>query len=1450
MAPTTTRTSSTLSSSYDKEGLRTGMSGKLWKLNDKGLLKGSRPWKCRWASSDGVTIDVWASEERNGQPKYSLSLFNCIVEEHHYYPNRKHVFTVHSKDKGTSGLRLTLSSDNVMDYEEWVSFLTRFTEMGDDEDDEGTQVDGYEGGEIEEESTEDLQMKFIKNFFSRHNVSSSHINPIISVKNLEELLVEISGVQTTEQTDLIMKYFFRRTGMVAQLVSLEDFLEFLDVFQNRTAMTLSSTALPSSLTGKEEQDVKTSLGNHYSENSFTLGIVDPILRSIDMTPSMVMLMRAEIPNVKNISMVEGPPASSPVYMNGHSYWNDKYQRLLKEVSKTNSMEDGVESDGDHQDRKEDDNKDKTSDEEDDEDREPTKGEILDNVSACLQLAAFQGAFLHTAVEGAHIIVDEYTLPDKFKSTHVLHHHHHSVDKEQSEKNVETEFQNVEIQSSSGTSAHDTLSFSDFDEAAAKPIAVSLSDYYKRQIGNDSPATASHKSKDFDNEISFSSSEGSSVNQAEDIDGSENGPTTRKAKDDQVHIDADHIYKGLIFSVVACKPDPNVDRVPTEQRLKQLAATDVILHKSTSNEHRGALAFQHVLGKSPQKSMLCSALSTFVDYGGFRVHVMCPLSLSEDSAVLGGPAEEPNMHVEGLLSDLLNRMNIDSLSETATNTTGDLFESSGPQQTGHVFPDGVEVHVDENGDDYVINLAHLLPMEIPRPHTSDIQTRRIRPEFLSKYPHKFKTDCMTTVQVDEADSLVGGGDSHEEKQSGAMHDIIAAADGRAAVAKAKPLLQAMGRFYTSALPDLVRALDSLSTLPFDSYSLSQCFHSYGAGMHHMGTVYSMSKSRTVRRLILSEAVARSCKVIVNNILRQILRKEKANATVAEMRERSEKNDYVEHMNDVQRQKEERLLDFFNLVFGSSQESSTFWRSTLPDAVYQKFSLVVPSSLQALNKAQFMHLPQLFLAMQYHIGIQFLDHCKYPFEQPLDKPFTRNDVIHFFLPAAKSLSHSNNQVLSAGYVGFLDAIAESFLGADLPNEATRLFRLRLSLQLSSACKYTSHKSAKSIALTSYKLALALYTQGDYEAAVKAIDADMAQRPRYTALNGRFLTLLMSCHFLNGNLSKAMEAFDAGTVVYNYSLGPHHPIQAIHMDVLADLYRMSGNYKHCSLMLTMACEVSEQTNGDSHVTTARYTYKIAANSYALAYNGDKEYRSLHLENALDLFQEALSVYQSIETSGADVKAEILNCMYAIVVITKDLRRIDDAMDRLEEAEDFIKSTYLVGDLDSRDLAIIPLVAISTLSLLVDFLMRRNECKRALATIKIIRKSVLSRPSHFFDIHEIIAKLSCKILSLLLSSQTYATRNLINVICEEVESADEPGYGVDALDAWSNARAQVLVGMLQEDPETFFASIVEGLLKGEIEANNAKEPTKGRRRSTIAVTASSFALQMAVIVRLARSV
>ena len=66
------------------------------------------------------------------------------------------------------------------------------------------------------------------------------------------------------------------------------------------------------------------------------------------------------------------------------------------------------------------------------------------------------------------------------------------------------------------------------------------------------------------------------------------------------------------------------------------------------------------------------------------------------------------------------------------------------------------------------------------------------------------------------------------------------------------------------------------------------------------------------MLLTEAIARTCKVILNNLLRKLVRRDKTSTIVASCRERSTYEDYEELMKANSRRKEDQVLDFFNLV----------------------------------------------------------------------------------------------------------------------------------------------------------------------------------------------------------------------------------------------------------------------------------------------------------------------------------------------------------------------------------------------------------------------------------------------------------------------------------------------------------------------------------------------------------
>ena len=291
--------------------------------------------------------------------------------------------------------------------------------------------------------------------------------------------------------------------------------------------------------------------------------------------------------------------------------------------------------------------------------------------------------------------------------------------------------------------------------------------------------------------------------------------------------------------------------------------------------------------------------------------------------------------------------------------------------------------------YVVNLAHLLPMGF-RPHTSIF--RPAAPKF---YWHIHRSSPQLRGQTVFLKARKSG------KSGGIAHDIIAAAG--AAVAKAAPLFSA---FLHSRSSGTSAGTGLIVDHAFDSFSGVNA-SLYGVGVHHMGTVY-LSKSRTTRKFSSGRVWRASSSTM------SCARAGEA-TLVAEMRERSEREDYIEH----ERCAEAKRSASFLILFSARVRSHPRSRSTLPDAVYQ--ILTSSTFLVAGDKRNSFTCLNCSWP-QYHIGILF----------PIVEQYQafQHDVNSSQWPEPAHM---------VPYVGFLDVLAESFLGADLPDEAVRLFRL---------------------------------------------------------------------------------------------------------------------------------------------------------------------------------------------------------------------------------------------------------------------------------------------------------------------------------------------------------------------------------------------------------------------------
>ncbi|KAJ5074990.1 clustered mitochondria protein [Anaeramoeba ignava] len=77
----------------------------------------------------------------------------------------------------------------------------------------------------------------------------------------------------------------------------------------------------------------------------------------------------------------------------------------------------------------------------------------------------------------------------------------------------------------------------------------------------------------------------------------------------------------------------------------------------------------------------------------------------------------------------------------------------------------------------------------------------------------------------------------------------------------------------------------------------------------------------------------------------------------------------------------IIDFFNLVLGSSEECEMYWDVVLIPGVLKKFGFKADFSM--------IHKPALFLALQFHSGVEFVDTDEYDFSK--ENPIERNDFV---------------------------------------------------------------------------------------------------------------------------------------------------------------------------------------------------------------------------------------------------------------------------------------------------------------------------------------------------------------------------------------------------------------------------------------------------------------------------
>jgi tetratricopeptide (TPR) repeat protein len=465
-----------------------------------------------------------------------------------------------------------------------------------------------------------------------------------------------------------------------------------------------------------------------------------------------------------------------------------------------------------------------------------------------------------------------------------------------------------------------------------------------------------------------------------------------------------------------------------------------------------------------------------------------------------------------------------------------------------------------------------------------------------------------------------------------------------------------------------------------------------------------------------------------------------------------------------------------------------------------------------------------------------------------PFNTQQIEEYFIPSAKV------QLSVPGEVGQLSALGDVLTMHGFYREAACALKLRRALQGAlfaeqdplSTQRVKTAPPVHQLAMghTTYQLALAQYLSGQVHAAHRTLRKYMSHAARYHPVTGRMLTLLMCIAFHTGQAQAAVQYFDAAQEVYTYTLGPNHPVIAMHIACLGELYQQAAAYQQARVMKLLSHVSAQKALGERHIITAMIEYRLAAYFVEL----QDHYTAMPLlENCVDVFSAAI-------VEGGRFQYEAAVCLYNLASCAAALGDVDRA------GQLALRSVEIAGKVDWKKHNCYPMIA-SSYFLLGDLALQKNHGAAAVGLLEqcwaVFQKVPASFPQRKWA-GEVMAALSRRILSLLVAALPMAVRSLFDSVVSEWHRQQAAHYApmspykrfttldatspLSALDdditvstmaepdypqrlaaqaaAWERACAAVFKAMLQTSPGKFFEVLVQGIRERAISGQGERYP------------------------------
>lgn len=1433
----------TLAKDFDQEGKRLAARGVVSKLS-VGVF--GRRWKKRFAYCDERKLLLWDGDKPgNSDPKTGFNISNCTFTE--CSADKLYAFEVVDT---TSQQKATIALQDARSYEIWHELFTRQSiraKVTQNKDEALAQAQLQKQLEIEKLEDKNKDDQILTEFFRKRDISSNFpTNPVIKTSHIQKLMTMLDPSTPTNVAHLACRelHIDPKNGSISKS-------EFIAWWKGYRA----SIEPPAATAAAAPDQQSSRRGSNVSLRSAVDKTPPPMPSLVEFDTSTDLhyasFLDAELSTANSVTRSQlletivpalsrkNDPAAHPEIREGDN-WNDVYQRLVGAASQVVSFAPVTAADA----------------------AAATKPGAIKGKAAALQkaptlsravpasaprmlslhrvsadesaaalksLAVFQGEFVKEALSGAMLIVDEYLLPASEKSNGVI-----ILSQQQDQQDEPEDEEGEGGGGDGGDRPHPSEEIFGFGGLLFRIAAVAAREQDQEPSAQRSRFVA--------------------------------------GADELFHKVAGNEHRHLLAVQQAVRA--TYFDYCTAHVLKQaeLEAQDAVAALGEGAvEVPGAKVYSEAFVEELSEGERCNRpstlLSAVIDYGGFRVTALCPTNIDEATTLVHGLYQDKGFFVdtmpevfESLLSRITAKMNLAPEKRLMVTALSPLDDAVLPELLSQEQQLSMMREVDFLGRDfqvherlppshgdkegltgavggsatksqfYLVNLRNLLPADIPRSETNDLLTRTLRPELVAGAARgagigPLCCDALSSVNEDVITSH--GEQNFEGDQEGFWAEY-----------SSPPVLQhisACNHLYTDVIPTLAHVLDEASCLPVDSYSLSKCFHTHGVSMRNLGIVYALVQQPFVQSLLLSEAVARCCKVLLNKTLRDVTRRAKAASLIAEKRHTSSRKDFVELNKSTLSSRRGIVLELFNVVLGSGQASTTFWRNVLPDILFQKFSIDVEVNLAKVDKSTLCHLPQLAQALQYHLGATLADRLDYSFTSVEEAPVREEDVVTCLLPAIKLPS------TMPGPLGASLDRAEALMGVGLFRDAAALLRLRLQLYQLMLNDASLPKHAAAVADTLYKIALCAWAEGDFSAVVEVVTRALASRPRLSPLSARMLTLLMAAQFMSGNVADALNTFEDGSLVYMHTLGEQHPAMCLHMTALADCYYAFAKPKQAVLMLTLAHDVARRLLGGTHLLSASYAAKIAA--LVLAGGGDQLAETLGAKAALG---DSLRVFEMAVGRGADrLERHVNDLLYALTVSPGT--DLDEAAALAARVVEFQDNHLHVANARSFE----PPHVVSAVLLLAEAKLKSRDVPGGIALLERAWEAVKTRPSDYPSIGTTFALISCKILNTLNAALALQTRSLLHTVASEVS---EGQHGSATPGAWDNACRVVFNILWEGGTKSYFQAVVDGLIQAEVEAGggvdeekSAPQPTtSSRRQSKFSSGFSSRALEIAVIMRL----